>query len=64
MANCVILDDQGVYQNLIVCELNDPIPEGWQMLEVPVGSLWDGTKVVTQQEHMAALRNTKTPEMF
>ena len=64
MAICVILDENGVYQNTIMCELNDPIPTGWQMLEVPEGSLWDGTKVVTQQEYIDTLRNVKTPEVF
>jgi len=64
MAVCVILDDQGVYQNTIMCELSDPIPDGWQMLEVPEGSVWNGTQVVTQQEYRAALRNIKTPEVF
>lgn len=64
MANCVLLDPQGVYVNAIVAELTDPVDEGYTLVEVPVGSMWDGTKVVTMDEYRQQLTNTKSVETF
>jgi hypothetical protein len=64
MANCILLDPQGNYVNAIVAELNDPVDEGYTLVEVPTGSIWDGTKVITIEQYQQQRSNTKTVEAF
>ena len=64
MANCILLDSQGSYVNSIVAELTDPVDEGYTLVEVPDGSLWNGTKVITLAEYRQQLTNTKPVETF
>ena len=51
--NCVLLNEQGEYVNLIVVDDYDPtrkLPDGFTLLEVPEGYTWNGKKVVSFAE--------------
>ena len=64
MANCILLDPQGNYVNAIVAEPTDPVDTGYTLVEVPAGSMWDGTKVVTVEQYQQQRSNTKIVEVF
>jgi hypothetical protein len=52
MANCAVVDANGIVVNMIVAELTDTPPEGCTLVEIPfcnIGYTWDGTKFIPPQ---------------
>jgi hypothetical protein len=46
MANCAVVNNEGIVVNLIVAEPADVPPEGCTLVEIPfcdIGYIWDGT---------------------
>jgi hypothetical protein len=46
MSNYIIYDANGNYENVIVCEENDILPEGYTKKLIPHGYKWDGEKII------------------
>ena len=46
MTTYVIFDANGNYENVIFCEENDILPEGYTKKLVPEGYKWDGQQII------------------
>jgi len=46
MANYVIFDETSKFLDIIVCEENDILPDGYTRQLVPDGYIWDGQQLV------------------
>jgi hypothetical protein len=46
MANYIIFDADGKYENIIICEENDILPDGYTKQLLPSGYEWDGQQIV------------------
>jgi hypothetical protein len=47
MANCAVVNHEGIVVNLIVAEPTDAPPAGCTLIEIPscdIGWVWDGTR--------------------
>jgi len=60
MTTCVLFNDKGEFQGMIVAEPADWVEEGWRLEVVPEGYVWTGKSIVTVEE--AAQNKQVTPE--
>lgn len=47
MANCAVVNHEGIVVNLIVADVTDTPPEGCTLVEIPycdIGYVWDGQR--------------------
>lgn len=53
MANCAVVNADGVVINMIVAEPTDVPPEGCTLIEIPfcdIGYVWNGERFVAPQD--------------
>jgi hypothetical protein len=62
MPNYTIFDENNAFQNNIVCDENDRLPEGWRKELIPEGHVWYMNRFVTHEELQSLLRKNIIPE--
>jgi hypothetical protein len=65
MTICVKFNEKNEAVAVCVMDLNDWVPDGWRLEEVPEGHMWDGKAIVTLKDYYANLgQNVVTPEVI
>jgi len=62
MPNYAIFDENNKFQNNIVCDENDQLPDGWKKELIPEGYVWYMNKFVTYEELQSLLPQNITLE--
>jgi hypothetical protein len=64
MTTCVLFNDKGEFQGMIVAEPTDWVEDGWRLEVVPEGHTWGGKSIVTDEEYLAIINKQVTPEVI
>jgi hypothetical protein len=62
MPSYAIFDENNTFQNHIICDENDKLPEGWRKELIPEGHVWYMNRFVTYEELQSLLPKNIIPE--
>jgi hypothetical protein len=51
MDNYIIFNEEGIYQDIIVCEEHDILPDGYTKKLLPAGYRWDGNQIIRDSRY-------------